>query len=376
MKVVVNAISAKRGGIVTYTANLIEGFAKRHIDAIVATPLQPQSQARMEGGMGVRASEYGPFMRVFWEQVFWRRAVARMNPDVLYSSANFGLIRSPVPQVLLIREGGLFDPFYLANTAPAQGARVAVLRAFRRYLMLLSARHADHVITPSRTMRDALLLWLPEIADKCSVIPYGTLSDLYKPATTLRRWRQDGTLRLLYVSVYYPHKNPSTLADAVAHLNGQGLSAHATITMNVEEMAIPGGRLDALRLANARQAGTVTLGNRPYRELPALYQSHDVFVFPSVSETFGHPMAEALAVGIPVVAADTPINREICGDAALYFEPYSITDLCRRLTELDRDPALREKLARAARERPGEAHNWDLHVDRLIETFESVRRKN
>jgi hypothetical protein len=187
MKVVVNAISAKRGGIVTYTANLIEGFRKRNVDAVVATPIQPQSQIRLDGGMGVRASEFGPFRRVLWEQLLWRRAVARMRPDVLYSSANFGLIRSPVPQVLLIREGGLFDPFYLANTAPAQGARIAVLREFRRRLMLMSARHADHVITPSRTTRDSLLLWLPEIADKVSVIPYGTpLARGRRPSPALR----------------------------------------------------------------------------------------------------------------------------------------------------------------------------------------------
>ena len=375
MKIVVNAVSAKRGGIVTYTANLIEAFRKRHIDAVVATPLAPQAQIHLDGGMGVRASEFGPVARLLWEQLFWRWAVARMRPDVLYSSANFGLINSPVPQVLLIREGGLFDPFYLTNTAPAQGARTTILRNFRRRLMLLSARHADHVITPSQTTRDLLLLWLPEIGGKCSVIPYGTLSELYAPARRPRRWREDGVLRLLYVSVYYPHKNPAILCDAVARLNAEGSKAHATITMNLEEMNVPGGRLDAFRLSAAEQAGGVTLGSRPYRELPDLYRSHDVFVFPSVSETFGHPMAEALAVGIPVVAADTSINREICGDAALYFRPYSITDLFQRLTELDRSPALRERLAKAARERPVDRHSWDRHVDRLIETFEAVRRK-
>jgi glycosyltransferase involved in cell wall biosynthesis len=166
-----------------------------------------------------------------------------------------------------------------------------------------------------------------------------------------------------------------TLCDAVARLNGEGLNAHATVTMNLNEMTMPGGKIDALRLAAAEQSGAVTLGSRPYRQLPALYQSHDVFVFPSVSETFGHPMAEALAVGIPVIAADTSINREICGDAALYFEPLSVTDLCRRLTELDSDPAIRSRLTKAALERPRDQHNWDRHVDRLIETFESVRRK-
>ena len=61
--------------------------------------------------------------RVIWEQVAWRRIVKKLKPDLMYSSANFGLIESPVPQILLVREGGLFDPVYLAAIAPVLGAR-------------------------------------------------------------------------------------------------------------------------------------------------------------------------------------------------------------------------------------------------------------
>lgn len=118
----------------------------------------------------------------------------------------------------------------------------------------------------------------------------------------------------------------------------------------------------------------MTLGNRSYDRLPELYRQHDVFVFPSVSETFGHPMAEALSVGLPIVAADTALAREICGDAALYFEPFSSRDLCHRLTELDRDPALRSTLAERSRQRALHLYRWSDHVDRLLSIFKSVIR--
>ena len=82
------------------------------------------------------------------------------------------------------------------------------------------------------------------------------------------------------------------------------------------------------------------------------------------------PMAEALSVGIPIVAADTNINREICGGAAIYFSPFKAGELCEQVRRLDGSPDLRKSLKKAAVERARHFHDWDGHVARLIETFE------
>jgi len=373
MKIVVNAISARRGGIVTYTENLIEGLAARNVDAVVAVPPE-LAQTHPRGAMAVDTAGYSPLRRVLWEQSVWRRRVTRESPDVVFSSANFGLLWSPAPQVLLVREGGLFDPFYLTNVAPSQGSVRAVERAIRRRLILLSARRADRVIMPSRAMRDWLLLWAPEIAHKCSVNPYGTVPAFRADDAPPRPWRADGMLRLLYVSVYYPHKNPAVICQAAGALNADGIDTRARITMEPQEFDLSGGRYDWLMVRQAVEAGQAMLGHVDYRDLPALYRSHDVFVFPSVSETFGHPMAEALSSGLPIVAADTSINREICGDAALYFPPFRPTALVDCLKRLDAEPALRDRLRTEAKRISERFYRWDDHVDRLIETFGSLAR--
>jgi glycosyltransferase involved in cell wall biosynthesis len=162
------------------------------------------------------------------------------------------------------------------------------------------------------------------------------------------------------------------VCDAVSRLRDEGFSARATITMTLDELSMPGATLDRILLEDARDDGRVELGHRSYQELPALYRSHDVFIFPSVSETFGHPMAEALSTGLPIVAADTPINREVCGDAALYFRPFMASDLCARIKQLDENPELRARLRESALERAKNLYQWDDHVTRLLETFEAV----
>ena len=372
MKILVNALSARMGGIVTYTNNLLDAFERRGIDVAVCVPREFNTRDRPSVHR-LDVGSYRPLQRFLWEQTVWRAFVHRFKPDVLFSSANFGLLKSPVKQILLLREGGLFDPFYLAHMTATQGIGYVANRYFRRRLMLLSAKHADHIITPTRAMRDMVAQWEPSLSHKSTVNPYGTINEMFKPTPHQRVWRADGTLRLLYVSVYYPHKVPSLVCQAVDRLNDEGLSSHGRITMSLQEFqGMSGSTLDELLVAESYARGNITLGRHAYEELPELYNAHDVFVFPSVSETFGHPMAEAMSSGLPLAVADTPVNREICGDAALYFPPFSVSGLMAAICRLDQDPELRGRLGQIGRRRAVERFGWDDHVDRLVATFEAV----
>jgi glycosyltransferase involved in cell wall biosynthesis len=87
-------------------------------------------------------------------------------------------------------------------------------------------------------------------------------------------------------------------------------------------------------------------------------------------------MAEAMSSGLPVVVADTPVNREICGDAALYFEPFSVSGLADCIRQLDQDESLRESLPKIGRERAVEKFGWEDHVDRLVETMETMAKND
>lgn len=376
MKILVNAISACMGGSVPYTSNLIDSFERRSVDArfTVSARFPLPDRPSM---VRLAASDYRPAARLLWEQTLWRERVRQEQPDVLFSSANFGLLTSPVPQLLLVREGGLFDPYYMSHCTPEQGVRSGLHRTLRRRLIIASARRAERVMTPTASMRTMLLNWAPELENKVVVNAYGTVSGAFAPSTGRpRQWREDGVTRLLYVSVYYPHKRPGMVARAAEALAARGTAAHATITMNQRELGdFIGGAQDRIQLERALASGHVTLGRRNYADLPALYRGHDVFVFPSVSETFGRPMAEALSCGIPSVVADTPINREVCGDAALYFTPDSLTSLMSCLDRLDADPDLRHSLTERGRRRVLGSYTWDQHVDRLIDILAELAKR-
>ena len=67
----------------------------------------------------------------------------------------------------------------------------------------------------------------------------------------------------------------------------------------------------------------VELGTVPYRSLHHLYRASDIYVSPAYAESFAHPLLESMSSGLPLVASDLPVHREICGDAATYFPRFS-----------------------------------------------------
>jgi glycosyltransferase involved in cell wall biosynthesis len=373
MKIIVNAISAKTGGILTYTKNLMRSLAKRNIDVVFALPSDTKLQPDVPA-IYMSADRMSPVRRLLWEQTVWRRIVSSHKPDILFSSANFGLLVPPVPQVLLVREGGLFDPFYLTNVAPSLYTKPIFHRIARRRLIIASARASDMVLTPTETMKDLLVSWAEDLEGRVRKNQYGTLSGLFTPGSGPRGWKQDGIIKLLLVSAYYPHKQPGLVSEAVKILNDRGIPCHLTLTMEMEQIAgTRGGAQDYFLLGKGIERGQVSmLGHVPYDRLPDLYRSHDLFVFPSLSETFGHPLAEAMSTGTPIIASDTPVHREVCQDAAEYFSALLPSDLALRIENLDADPDRRRQLSEKGQQRVESDFMWENHVDRLLENFEQV----
>jgi len=109
----------------------------------------------------------------------------------------------------------------------------------------------------------------------------------------------------------------------------------------------------------------------PYEEIHGHYAGASLFVFVSYLETFGIPLIEALASGLPVVAADIPVFREIAADAPLYVDPHDTDAIAAGIEHLLTDTEARRSHAHRARERAGE-FSWQRSARRLLDAFDAV----
>jgi glycosyltransferase involved in cell wall biosynthesis len=150
---------------------------------------------------------------------------------------------------------------------------------------------------------------------------------------------------LLFVSTIEPRKNLGTLIDAFESLRDrEAYDGYLVIVGRV------GWKSEDI-LPRLQSRGIVHLDYLPAAQLASVYEQAEVFVFPSIYEGFGFPVLEAMARGVPTLAARSSSLPEIGGDAALYFDPNDSRELESQLERLLGDPSLRASLAARGLER-------------------------
>ena len=172
--------------------------------------------------------------------------------------------------------------------------------AYRRFLYGLTARRSRIVIAISEHARETLIERLGLAPDRVRTIHLGVDVERFTPADV------DREPFLLYPANRWPHKNHERLFEAFALLRSERPELRLVLTGT--------GHTDVPDGVEAR-------GRVSADELVDLYRRAAALVFPSKYEGFGQPPLEALACACPVACSDLPPLREVCGDAAVYFDP-------------------------------------------------------
>lgn len=375
MRVLVNAVAAKMGGAGNYIRNLARELVRvnHHEFVFLVPPAQAaviQELAPHSRVVSTDVSQRSFPYRLWFDQVELPRILRRERIDVLFSTANFATFFCPCRQVLLVRNSLYFSSLYRSKILPHKGWRARASETLRRWLVRRSVLASDVVLTPSQAMLDELQteVGLRQIL----VNHYGVDRQRFRP--TAKGFAEDGCVSLLFTSLYSEHKNVGTLFRAVLELDSTGEKCRLITTAdpNREQIDNPFRHSDRKLADELNRRGLIELtGELKGSALDQLYARADIFVYPSVVESFGHPLVEAMAAGLPIVAADVAINRELCADAAIYFSPFNNRDCARTIDQLMRDSKLRRELAQNGIKRV-EGFRWSKHVDHLVQTFASA----
>jgi glycosyltransferase involved in cell wall biosynthesis len=97
-----------------------------------------------------------------------------------------------------------------------------------------------------------------------------------------------------------------------------------------------------------------------------LYGQADLYVTPAYTETFAHPLVEAMASGLPVVASDLAVHREVCGEAAGYFPRFSAEALAEAVAQVAGSTEASRRMGAIGRERARQ-FSWKTHVEKILE---------
>jgi glycosyltransferase involved in cell wall biosynthesis len=378
MHVFLNGLAASAGGGLTYLRNVIPELSNR-LDIKATIVLSSDLRRKFEPSSNISYitlnSTMGAAGRFWREQFLLGRLIEESGADVLISAGNFALRHSPVPQILLS-----------GNSLYTSRDFVSDLRSRREYLLLLdtfgkqifakrSILWADCTVAPSTAFAKELKRWT---GINVKTIHHGFDHErFHHSAESLSsdlRLRLDAphdTLLLLFVSHYNYYRNFETLLRAIPIIQ-QRLGTRPVkllLTCKFESEKNPGAYksnaaaalVDKLNIADH----VLQLGAVPYEALAGLYALSHIYVTPAYTETFAHPLVEAMASGLPVVASDIPVHREVCGGAAVYFERFSHEELAKQVVQLAGSNDLRQSLIGLGLPRSRD-FSWHNHVDQIL----------
>jgi glycosyltransferase involved in cell wall biosynthesis len=294
----------------------------------------------------------------WWEQMWLRRAVRDERPDVFFAPAYTAPLGTGVPTVITIHD--------IAFTAHPEWFRLREgLR--RRWLTERGARSAALVLTVSDFSREEIERHFGIEGGRILVIREGLAPRTAGAAPASRR-----EPLVLYVGSIFNRRRLPDLIGAFARATRD--IAGARLVIVGDDRSWPRLNLPAVVYAHGVERKVEIRRYVEDEELARLYAEASVFGFLSEYEGFGITPLEALAAGVPSVVLDTPVAREIYGDAAVYVPPddqHATADAIRRLLTVaaERDAVLAHAPAVLAR------YSWDSAAAATLAAIEGAARR-
>lgn len=304
-----------------------------------------------------------------WEQISLPAALTKEKCDLLHCTANTAPLNCSVPMIVTIH-----DVIYLQQTGGGSFYQNAG-NMYRKFVVPRVIHKARKIVTVSEYER----LVISEVCkienEKIAVIHNGVSERFHaefahEEITSFRQQHHLPDGFILFLGNTAPKKNTAGAIKAYVHYC---LNVKHPLPLVVTDF--PRHKIENM-LKSYRSASLIenihTPGYIPSSNMPLLYNCCTLLLYPSLRESFGLPVLEAMACGKPVVAADIPAIREVASDAAWFVTPENPELIAHTMDRALNDEVTRDTLRQRGLERAKE-FSWERSAKKLIELYEQSR---
>ncbi len=310
--------------------------------------------------------------RIIYEQVAYPAIIDRAGLDVFLGTNNVLPLRIKTPAVIVMQSLQYFD---FPKIYPR--ANLIYLRAFATK----SLQKADKVIALSTSSQQTILERGQVPPDRIRVIYHGLPSHI---ASSFDRsngqYNQSrihdltrGRPLILCVSAFYWQKNLPRLIEAFASVKKRYAIPHVLILVGSDTAKVTRKALEGLAADLAVADSVICTGFLPDEVIPDLYRNAAVMVMPSLSETFGIPILEAMSLGCPVVTSNVDAMAEIGHACAALVDPYDVDSIAEGIARVIRDPELRDRMIACGLDR-SKSFSLEAQAKSYVKVLEDAAR--
>ena len=314
----------------------------------------------------------GPYP--IWEQIALPRAARKEGCELLHCTSNTGPIWSKVPLITI-----LHDIIYLESVSIFKKSGTwyqKIGNMYRRLVVPPVARKSKKVITVSNFEKDRIRNFMGLGANLTAI--YNGVGEHFAKITdkdVLLKAKQKYKLPdnfMFFLGNTDPKKNTPNVLKAFADFNNLSETKYKLVMLDYEENAL----MQVLNGIGHPELRTdiVMTGYVPNTVMPAIINQCKVFLYPSLRESFGIPILEGMACGVPVITSNTSSMPEIAGDAAILVDPTKSDEIVAAIKHILDDEKFRDSLCKKGIERAAQ-FSWKHMAEKYLELYKELLNK-
>lgn len=308
-----------------------------------------------------------------WEQWALPRTAKKEGCDLLHCTSNTGPIFSSVPLITT-----LHDIIYLESISIFKKGGTWYQKfgnMYRRWIVPTVVKKSKKVVTVSNFEKERISEFMGLKKNLMSI--YNGVGEHFKKIekqSELDKAKAKYNLPdnfLFFLGNTDPKKNTPNVLKAFADFNAESDVKYKLVMLDYEENALM-QVLNDIGHPEIRNDIVMT-GYVPNNEMPTIINQCKVFLYPSLRESFGIPILEGMACGVPVITSNTSSMPEIAGDAGLLVNPYEPQEITEAIKQILSDEKLRNSLCEKGIQQASK-FSWRKMAENYLELYNTVSK--
>lgn len=308
-----------------------------------------------------------------WEQIILPLAAKKDRCELLHCSCNTAPLFTSIPLLLTVHDVIYLEKSYLGILLGKGTPYQRFGNIYRRFVVPRVFKKSKQVITVSHFEKKRIDTLLSKSDSKVTVV-YNSVDPLFQQITQVdEQIVKPFNLPkhfALFLGNTDPKKNSERLLEAFfIFLEKYNLELDLVVT----DLSINHIQKIAHQLGYERWLNRIHgIGYVTNSKMPHLYLKSDLFLCPSIRESFGIPVVEAMTCGVPVLTSNTSSLPEISGDAAFFIDPCNPTEIADGINLLISSPETREKLIVKGKEN-AKRYSWKESATMTLNIYTRLR---
>ena len=338
--------------------------------------IKPDSDNQaIQANSNFRIVELKGGMYPFWEQFALPRAAQKEGCQLLHCTSNTAPVSTSIPLVVTLHDIIYMESSYLKIMCGTGSWYQKLGNVYRRLIVPQIIRKSKKIITVSFFEKKRIGQFFGMENDIRLTAVYNGVSEHFKPVTDeneLKRVREKYNLPdhfFFFLGNTDPKKNTRGTLQAFSDFLKQTTSDLFLVMLDYDKNELE-KLLDEIGDKNLISRIKLT-GYIVNTDLPAIYSQAQAFLYPSLRESFGIPMLEAMASGTPVLTSTTSSMPEVAGNAALLVDPFKSEEITQGMIRITSDQSLRENLIKEGFVQAAK-FSWKAMAENVLKIYQEI----